>query len=174
VKHCLSTSLENPVLPCHGTRFLIGIQIGTDSRVFRYAVLCYSHFSGLWWLSCGTGLYLDKFVYKVDECCELYFLATDGKKRYAHTRGKKKDRGFYGDGTVVLFENVEFRYRQQSARKVLNNITKDIKTRVYIASIRPYICGKSTIFLVLERFHDLTSGRVAFSRDDISRIPPTL
>lgn len=84
-----------------------------------------------------------------------------------------KSIGPSGDGDVNL-EDVEFRYKQRDASRVLRGISMDIKAGSYAACVGPSGCGKTTVISLLERFYDPISGRITLNGDDISQMSPRL
>ncbi len=54
-----------------------------------------------------------------------------------------KSNGPSGDGPLAL-QNVEFRYKQRDASRVLKGISMDIKPGTYAACVGPSGCGKTT------------------------------
>jgi ATP-binding cassette, subfamily B (MDR/TAP), member 1 len=75
------------------------------------------------------------------------------------------------DGALGV-EDVEFRYAQRDASRVLRGITMDIAPGSYAACVGPSGCGKSTLISLLERFYDPTSGRITINRADIKAMSP--
>ena len=63
----------------------------------------------------------------------------------------------------IRAKDVEFRYKQRSATRVLRGISMDIQPGTYAAFVGPSGCGKSTIVSLLERFYDPTSGRITLN-----------
>lgn len=87
---------------------------------------------------------------------------------------ENRDRGPSGDDVSIGVENVEFRYKQRGAAKVLRGISMKIEPGTYAAFVGPSGCGKSTIISLLERFYDPTSGRITLNEDDVSLMSPIL
>jgi len=84
---------------------------------------------------------------------------------------ENRDRKPSEDGLIGV-ENIEFRYKQRDATKVLRGISMKIEPGTHIAIVGPFGCGKSTIISLLERFYDPTSGRITLNEDDISLMSP--
>ena len=76
---------------------------------------------------------------------------------------------FPNNYNLILFDNVSFKYKQDQ-HNVLNNITFTLKegTRNYI--IGESGAGKSTIFKLLIRLHDVKNGDIKFGKIDIDDI----
>ena len=76
---------------------------------------------------------------------------------------------FPNNYNLILFDNVSFKYKQDQ-HNVLNNITFTLKegTRNYI--IGESGAGKSTIFKLLIRLHDVKYGDIKFGKTDIDDI----
>ena len=84
------------------------------------------------------------------------------------------DRGPSGNDVSIGLRDLEFRYRQRKAAKVLRGITLDIRPGMVAAFVGPSGCGKSTIVSLLQRFYDPATGRILMNEDDISRLSPSL
>lgn len=82
-----------------------------------------------------------------------------------------RDRAPSGEGPIGV-EEIEFRYRQRDAARVLRGISIKIEPGTYAAVVGPSGCGKSTIVSLMERFYDPTSGRITLNEDDISLMSP--
>ena len=87
--------------------------------------------------------------------------------------GDNKSIGPSGDGAIAL-EDVEFRYKQRDASRVLRGISMDIPAGSYAACVGPSGCGKTTVISLLERFYDPISGRITLNGDDITKMSPRL
>ncbi|KAK5122831.1 hypothetical protein LTR85_003746 [Meristemomyces frigidus] len=84
---------------------------------------------------------------------------------------QNRDKKPSGDGAIGL-ENIEFRYKQRDAARVLRGISMKIEAGTHVAVVGPSGCGKSTIISLLERFYDPTSGRITLNGEDISFMSP--
>jgi len=84
-----------------------------------------------------------------------------------------KDRGPSGDGPMEM-QDVEFRYIQRHASRVLRGIDMKITPGTYAAFVGPSGCGKSTLVALIERFYDPTSGRITLHDEDIANMSPRL
>jgi ATP-binding cassette, subfamily B (MDR/TAP), member 1 len=84
-----------------------------------------------------------------------------------------KSTGPSGDGAIAL-DDVEFRYKQRHASRVLRGISMDIPAGSYAACVGPSGCGKTTVISLLERFYDPISGRITLNGDDIINMSPRL
>lgn len=84
-----------------------------------------------------------------------------------------RGKGPSGDGSLAM-ENVEFRYKQRNASRVLRGISMKIKPGTFAAFVGPSGCGKSTVVSLLLRFYDPLSGRITLNDEDISFMSPQL
>ncbi|KAF7185517.1 ABC multidrug transporter MDR5 [Pseudocercospora fuligena] len=86
---------------------------------------------------------------------------------------ENEGRGPSGEGPIEM-QDVEFRYIQRHASRVLRGISMKIDPGQYVAFVGPSGCGKSTLVSLLERFYDPTSGRITLNEDDIATMSPQL
>jgi len=68
----------------------------------------------------------------------------------------------------IRFEGVSFRYPGAEDRQTLDDITFTVRPGETVALVGPSGAGKSTIFALLERFYDPTSGRILVDGVDIA------
>ena len=87
---------------------------------------------------------------------------------------ENRDREPSGNDVSIGLRDVEFRYRQRKAARVLNGMFLDIRPGTFAAFVGPSGCGKSTIVSLIQRFYDPTSGRITINEDDISLLSPSL
>lgn len=87
---------------------------------------------------------------------------------------ENRGRGPSSTDVSIGFEDVEFRYRQRPAAKVLCGLSLDIRPGMFAAFVGPSGCGKSTIISLIQRFYDPNSGRITINDDDISSLSPSL
>ena len=76
-----------------------------------------------------------------------------------------------GDGGIGV-DNVDFRYKQRDASRVLRGINMTIPSGSYAACVGPSGCGKSTLISLLERFYDPTSGSITLASNAITNMSP--
>ncbi|KAK3679818.1 hypothetical protein LTR78_000194 [Recurvomyces mirabilis] len=84
---------------------------------------------------------------------------------------ENSEHGPSGDGAIAI-EDIEFRYKQRAASRVLRGVTMTIEPGSYAAFVGPSGCGKSTMISLLERFYDPTSGRITLNNVDIKDMSP--
>ncbi len=70
---------------------------------------------------------------------------------------------------IIAFENVSFEYAA-SGRQVLTDVNLSIPALGLTALVGPSGAGKTTLFSLIERFYDPTSGRVLFAGQDVSSL----
>jgi len=73
-------------------------------------------------------------------------------------------------GIGVQIQNLRFRY-PSNPNSVLSNISLEIKPGERVAIVGPSGAGKTTLFQLLQRFYDPTSGTILFSDINIQNIP---
>ena len=77
------------------------------------------------------------------------------------------------DAAIAMHE-VEFRYKQRNASRVLRGISMKIQPGTFAAFVGPSGCGKSTVVSLLLRFYDPSSGRITIADEDITALSPSL
>lgn len=66
----------------------------------------------------------------------------------------------------ITFENVDFTYDKSKKRKILNDVNFEILPGTVNALVGKSGAGKTTIFMLLERFYNVDSGRILFDGID--------
>jgi ATP-binding cassette subfamily B (MDR/TAP) protein 1 len=77
------------------------------------------------------------------------------------------------DGAIAM-KDVEFRYKQRNASRVLRGISMKIEPGTFAAFVGPSGCGKSTVVSLLLRFYDPMSGCITLDDQDITHMSPQL
>ncbi|HEY2068001.1 MAG TPA: ABC transporter ATP-binding protein [Rhizomicrobium sp.] len=75
------------------------------------------------------------------------------------------------NGGAVRFENVSFRYNADA--QAVDDVSLDIAPGQKIALVGPSGAGKTTIFNLLLRFHDIDAGKISIDGQDISAVTLT-
>lgn len=70
----------------------------------------------------------------------------------------------------IAFKNVYFKYDKDKNENALTDINFDIKTGETVALVGSSGCGKTTLVHLLTRFHDVDSGSILISGNDIRDI----
>lgn len=78
-------------------------------------------------------------------------------------KGAKALKNVKGD---VVYENVSFRYEEQS-EKVLNHLNLSIRAGEYVAIVGSSGGGKTTLCSLLPRFYEVTAGRITIDGTDV-------
>lgn len=73
---------------------------------------------------------------------------------------------------AIRFDIVRFVYPSRPETTVLNAVSFDIKPGERVALVGPSGAGKSTIFSLLLRFYDATSGRILIDGKDVRHCDP--
>ncbi len=72
----------------------------------------------------------------------------------------------------VTLERVSFRYPNDGARPALVGVDLKVASGETVALVGPSGAGKTTVFQLLLRFYDPTSGRIALDGVDLRRLEP--
>jgi ATP-binding cassette, subfamily B, bacterial len=72
----------------------------------------------------------------------------------------------------ATFENVYFHYPSRPTVSALNGVSFQVRQGEKLAIVGPSGAGKSTIFHLLLRFYDPTSGRITFDRLPLTELDP--
>ncbi|KAI4268437.1 MAG: hypothetical protein LQ337_007837 [Flavoplaca oasis] len=87
---------------------------------------------------------------------------------------ENRDQGPSDDNQTLDIQDLQFRYKQRMASRVLNGISLTVEPGQSIAFVGASGCGKSTIISLLQRFYDPTSGRICLASKNISTLSPRL
>ncbi|CAF4807285.1 unnamed protein product [Rotaria sp. Silwood1] len=70
----------------------------------------------------------------------------------------------------IKFDQVKFIYPTRPTSIILNKLQLNIKPSQHVALVGGSGCGKSTIIQLLERFYDVTSGKILLDGIDIQKL----
>lgn len=73
---------------------------------------------------------------------------------------------------AVTFENVEFSYPARQDRTAVHDLTFSVSPGETVAIVGPTGAGKTTVFGLLQRYYDPTSGSVLVDGIDIRQVDP--
>src|SRR5258707_6843671 len=71
-------------------------------------------------------------------------------------------------GTTIVFENIDFCYPDR--RRVFTNFSLRIEPGQRVGLVGQSGGGKSTLFVLLQRFYDVQGGRILLGGQDIARV----
>jgi ATP-binding cassette subfamily B protein len=74
---------------------------------------------------------------------------------------------------IVQFDNVKFSYPLRPKDAALNGISLEVGSGETVAIVGPSGAGKTTLFNLLLRFYDVTSGAIRVSGIDVRNLDPT-
>ncbi|KAL8655064.1 MAG: hypothetical protein Q9210_001125 [Variospora velana] len=87
---------------------------------------------------------------------------------------ENRTQGPSADNEAIELENLQFRYKQRMASRVIRGVSMAIEPGQSVAFVGGSGCGKSTMIALLERLYDPTSGRICLGGRDISSLSPRL
>jgi len=70
----------------------------------------------------------------------------------------------------ILFESINFSYPSRPEQPILKDLFLKINAGSTVALVGPSGCGKSTIVSLLQRFYDVSSGRILIDGEDIQSL----
>ncbi|MGH6622332.1 MAG: ABC transporter transmembrane domain-containing protein [Burkholderiaceae bacterium] len=73
-------------------------------------------------------------------------------------------------GTRVSFENVAFSYPSRPQQRVLDEFSLTIEPGQTVALVGPSGAGKTTVFQLVQRFYDISSGRLLIDGVDVRNV----
>lgn len=82
---------------------------------------------------------------------------------------KTENSKVISEGDSISFNQVDFQYNE--SKKVLQNLSFEVKPGTVTALVGPSGGGKTTIFSLLERFYEPTSGSILYGNDNINSLP---
>lgn len=95
---------------------------------------------------------------------ERVFMALDTEPEHKACETNRPEK-FYGD---ISIKNVDFSYNP--GKKILKNISVDVKRGQHIALVGPTGAGKTTIVNLLMRFYEFESGSITIDGNDITTL----
>jgi ATP-binding cassette subfamily B (MDR/TAP) protein 1 len=70
----------------------------------------------------------------------------------------------------LVFENVKFSYPTRPEIPILKGLSFEVKPGTFIALVGASGCGKSTVINLVERFYDISEGRILFDGKNIKEL----
>lgn len=119
--------------------------------------------------------YAYRFIYSVEDIPRLYISIMNangnlfyvGKLLDAEEEKNDFELSFDRKDEDIVFDHVDFAYEDQ---KVLSDVSFTIPKGKVTALVGENGSGKSTIFKLMERFYEPTSGTIKFNDTDVSKI----
>ncbi|KAL9015581.1 MAG: hypothetical protein Q9185_007027 [Variospora sp. 1 TL-2023] len=87
---------------------------------------------------------------------------------------ENRTQGPKADNETIELEDLQFRYKQRMASRVIRGVSMTIEPGQSVAFVGGSGCGKSTMIALLERLYDPTSGRICLGGRDVSSLSPRL
>lgn len=154
------------------------INIGVEFLIFYFAI----KYWGLGYISVGTFVLIQMYIVSLMDhfwgssriIRDLYESFGDAKEMVeimnkTHDIKDQKDaKPLVVTSGKIVFDNINFSFSED--RKILDNISLDIKAGERIALIGPSGAGKSTITKLLLHLYDLQSGSIKIDNQDISKV----
>ncbi len=79
-----------------------------------------------------------------------------------------KAKPLVSSGLGIVFKDISFAYR--NGRSIIRNFNLNIGPGERVGLVGPSGAGKTTLFALLQRLHDVQSGRIMLDGQDVSRI----
>jgi len=132
----------------------------TPGDVIFVLTTCFNMFNQVWWLSSHVAkMYKDYGIAR-----EAYSIISTPHE-IVDVAGARPLKVTEGD---IVFENVHFRYRDNSS--VFSSLNVHIKPGEKVGLVGDSGSGKTTFIHLLMRFFDVASGRITIDEQDISRV----
>ncbi|CAF4941951.1 unnamed protein product, partial [Rotaria sp. Silwood1] len=137
-----------------------GIWYSLDTRVFAFAAFSIPAIRFIGMIPSSIAMSIS--------AAEQFFDLFDRKPAIDNTSTEGQELvDFRGE---IKFDQVKFIYPTRPTSIIFDKFQLNIKPRQHVALVGASGCGKSTIIQLLERFYDVTSGRILLDEIDIRQL----